>query len=400
MRGVSPPWARPAMAALLLSACAVAHPGAAGAPRAIERIPAPAVAFLPEEPPPATAAGEFTTDFSRHTVPFNEIISGGPPRDGINALDHPNFTSVAGADAWLRASEPVVLVRIDDDARAYPLQILMWHEIVNDTVGGIPVTITFCPLCNTAIAFERSVAGRVLDFGTTGRLRYSNQIIYDRQTETWWQQASGEGIAGQLAGCHLVFRPASIVSWAEFRSGFPGGKVLSRETGFNRFYGRNPYVGYDDVSAPPFMYTGPETPDAMPPLARVIALDLNGESVAYPYETLRKARVVDDKVGGVEVVVLWAPGTASAIDAGTVAGGRDVGAAAAYSRSIDGATHTFEFRENRIIDLESGSEWNVLGQAVNGSLAGRILTPVVAANHLWFSWAAFRPETRIYRSRP
>jgi len=353
--------------------------------------------MLPDEPPPPGAASEFTTDFSRHTIPYREILSGGPPKDGIVALDHPRFTTVAGADEWLRAVEPVIFLRIGDDARAYPIQILMWHEIVNDTVGGVPVVITFCPLCNTAIAFERSVAGQALDFGTTGRLRYSNQIIYDRQSETWWQQASGEGIAGRLAGKHLVFRPASIISWAEFKSDHPGGKVLSRDTGFNRFYGRNPYVGYDDVSSPPFLYTGPATPDAMPAVARVLALDLNGDAVAYPYETLQKMRVVDDRVGGVEVVVLWAPGTASALDAGSVAGGRDVGAATAFARSLDGVPHTFELRENRIVDNETGSAWNVLGQAVSGPLAGKALTPVVAANHLWFSWAAFRPETRIYR---
>ncbi|NCC31171.1 MAG: DUF3179 domain-containing protein, partial [Chloroflexia bacterium] len=151
-------------------------------------------ALLPEERPP-DGAGEFTTDFSRHTVPYDEILSGGPPKDGIPAIDTPQFVSVTEADAWLAPQEPVVLVALGEDVRAYPLQVLMWHEIVNDTVDEQPVAVTFCPLCNTAIAFDRRVGEQVLTFGTTGRLRYSNLIMYDRQTESWWQQATGEAIA-------------------------------------------------------------------------------------------------------------------------------------------------------------------------------------------------------------
>jgi hypothetical protein len=288
-------------------------------------------------------------------------------------------------------------LQIGDDTRAYPIQIFMWHEIVNDTVDGVPVVVTFCPLCNTAIAFERTVSGRVLDFGTTGRLRYSNLIMYDRQTESWWQQATGEAIAGELTGTQLVFRPAPIISWADFKAAQPDGKVLSRDTGFDRPYGENPYLGYDDVNNPPFLYRGPETPGVLPPVARVLTIDLNGEAVAYPYTVLQKVGVVNDTVGGKDVVVLWAAGTASALDAGTVAGGRDVGAATAYARTLDGQTLMLTLDGARIVDQETGSEWNVLGQAVSGKLAGKQLMPVVAVNHFWFSWAAFKPQTRIYQ---
>jgi len=257
--------------------------------------------------------------------------------------------------------------------------------------------ITFCPLCNTAIAFERTVDGRVLDFGTTGRLRYSNLIMYDRQTETWWQQASGEAIAGELTGTQLVFRPVSIIAWADFKAAYPNGKVLSRDTGHDRPYGSNPYAGYDDVNNPPFLYRGPETPEVLPPVARVLTVDLNGEAVAYSYDVLQAQHVVNDSVGGTEVVVLWMPGTASALDAATVAGGQDVGSANGYARELDGQALTFAFDGSRIVDNETGSEWNVLGQAISGRLAGKALAPVVAINHFWFSWAAFKPETRIYQ---
>jgi hypothetical protein len=351
----------------------------------------------PDEPPPAGAQNQFKTDFSKHSVPYSDILSGGPPKDGIPAIDEPKFVGVDEADAWLEPVEPVIYLQLGDDARAYPIQILMWHEIVNDTVDGVPAAVTFCPLCNTAIAFERTIDGQPTTFGTTGRLRFSNLIMYDRATETWWQQATGEAIVGALTGRRLTFLPASIIAWADFKAAHPTGRVLSRDTGHLRDYGRNPYAGYDDVNNPPFLYRGPETPGTLPAVARVLTLDLNGEAVAYPYDVLQQVNVVNDTVGGTDVVVLWAAGTASALDRGTVAGGRDVGAANAYARELDGQTLTFTFDGSRIVDAETGSEWKVLGQAIDGPLAGKTLTPVVAINHFWFSWAAFKPETRIYQ---
>lgn len=360
-------------------------------------IQVPSPTFLQEEAPPSGATAEFSTDFSKHTVPYDEILSGGPPKDGIPAIDEPKFVDVKEADGWLKPVEPVILVEVGQDTRAYPLQILIWHEIVNDTVGGLPLVVTFCPLCNTAIAFERDFNGKLLDFGTTGRLRYSNLIMYDRQTETWWQQATGEAIAGELAGSQLKFYPAAIVSWQEYKKAHPDGQVLSRQTGFDRDYGRNPYTGYDNVDNPPFLYRGPKTPGILPPVARVLTVDLNQEAVAYPYDVLQKVRVVNDNVGGQPVVVFWQAGTASALDASSVAGGKDVGAANAYTRVLDGQELNFYMEGQRILDRETGSQWDVLGRALNGKLAGKTLTPVVAINHFWFSWAAFKPETRIYQ---
>jgi thiol-disulfide isomerase/thioredoxin len=270
-------------------------------------------------------------------------------------------------------------------------------------IGDVPVTVTFCPLCNTGIAFERTFVpsagsgqAQVLDFGTTGRLRFSNLVMYDRQTETWWQQATGEGIAGEFAGQQLTLVPASMISWADFKEVHPGAEVLSRDTGHNRNYGRNPYTGYDDVNRSPFLYDGPETPGVLPPMARVVTVELNDEAVAYPYDLLQEVQVVNDSVGDAPIVVLWAPGTASALDAGSVAGGADVGAATTYSRELDDKTLTFVVEDDRIIDEQTGTEWDALGQGVSGSLAGRQLEPVVSINHFWFSWAAFKPETRVY----
>jgi hypothetical protein len=352
--------------------------------------------LLPDEPPPIGADNQFSTDFSRHIVPYSEILSGGPPKDGIPAVDDPKFISVTEADEFLGELEPVVFFQIGEDARAYPLQILTWHEIVNDVVDGKPVTITFCPLCNTAIAFSRNFEGLVLDFGTTGRLRFSNLIMYDRQTETWWQQATGQAIAGEYTGEQLTFLPASIIGWQEFKENFPNGQVLSRDTGFRRDYGRNPYAGYDNINNSPFLFQGSETPSVLPAMARVLTVDLDGKAVAYPYEVLQEQVVINDSIAGNEVAIFWQPGTASALGSSVIAQGEDVGAGVSFSRVVDGQVLTFSFDGEKIVDDQTGSEWDVFGQAFSGELAGAQLDPVISVNHFWFSWAAFKPETRIY----
>jgi hypothetical protein len=346
---------------------------------------------------PINAAQEFSTDFSISSIDFGEILSGGPPKDGIPSIDNPEFISVREVDGWINPNEPVILVDLNNEAKAYPLQILVWHEIVNDNVGGIPVIVTFCPLCNTAIAFSRTVDGKIYDFGTTGRLRFSNLIMYDRQTETWWQQAEGKAIIGTLTGTQLEFLPSAIISWDDFKKNYPDGLVLSKQTGFIRSYGRNPYVGYDDVNNPPFLYQGPETPGRLPPVARVLAIEIGTETVAYPYELLSQEFAVNDIVAGEEIAVFWSPGTASALDAALIADGNDVGTAVSYRRRLNDSVLTFFYDGKNIVDNETGSTWDILGNAISGELTGNHLEPVISVNHFWFSWVAFRPETRVYQ---
>jgi hypothetical protein len=350
-----------------------------------------------QQNPPAGADREFTTDFSISSIDFSEILSGGPPKDGIPAIMKPKFVDIIDADAWLLPKEPIVQVLINGVAKAYPIQILMWHEIVNDEIGGVPVLVTFCPLCNTAIAFERTVNGKVFDFGTTGRLRFSNLIMYDHQTETWWQQAEGKGIVGELTDTQLVFVPAAIISWEEFKKANSNGLVLSRDTGFLRNYGTNPYVGYDDVNNPPFLYRGPETPGKLPPVARVLTVEIEEDAVAYPYQLLSTVNVVNDRVGNQEIVVFWSSGTASALDTLQIADGRDVGTAISYNRLLNGTVLNFKFDGQNIVDEETGSIWDVLGNAISGELTGNQLDQIISINHFWFSWVAFKPETRVYQ---
>jgi hypothetical protein len=348
------------------------------------------------EDPPFGAMSEFNTDFSRHSVPYREILSGGPRKDGIPAIDQPQYVSVVEASQWIDDVEPVVFVQVGQEARAYPIQILMWHEIANDTLGGLPLVVSFCPLCNTAIVYERSLEGRMMDFGTTGRLRYSNLIMYDRQTESWWQQATGEAIVGEQTGAQLAQYPAAMIAWADFKSAHPQGSVLSRQTGYSRAYGSNPYAGYDDVNNPPFLYQGPETPGQLAPVARVLTIDISGDAVAFPYDALQQALVANELVGGQAVAVWWAKGAASALDSASIAAGKQVGSAVAYLSQLGERKLTFRSEAGRIYDQETGSEWDVLGRAVSGPLAGQELQPAPAINHFWFSWAAFKPDTRIW----
>ncbi len=359
-------------------------------------LPAVLIITLPAH---AQFSGSWETDFSKHTVPLDEIVSGGPPKDGIPSIDDPDFVSIREAGRWLDDREPVVVVAIGGEAKAYPLQILIWHEIANDVVGGVPVSVTYCPLCNTALAFDRRFDGRVLDFGTTGRLRHSDLVMYDRQTETWWQQATGEGIVGEYAGEQLTFIAAPLVSWATFKEAHPEGRVLSRDTGHRRPYGENPYQRYDREGGSPWRrFFGPDPDERLPAMERIVALSVDDATVAYPFSSLSEKRAVNDHVEGVELVVLWSPGMASSVDSREIADGRDVGASGVFSRRVASRTLTFEpVGDGLFRDRETGSTWNILGRAIRGELNGTQLEPITHGNHFWFAWAVFKPETRIVR---
>ncbi len=335
------------------------------------------------------------TDFSRHSVPFDEITGGGPPRDGIPPLDNPTFTTISDADGWLDSIEPVIAFEINGDARAYPLQILTWHEIVNDVVGDVPVAVTFCPLCNSAIVFDRRLGDIVYDFGTSGNLRNSDLVMWDRQTQSWWQQFTGEAIVGELTGTRLTFLSSTIISWEDFKTANPDGQVLSRDTGFSRDYGRNPYAGYDRADNPPFLFDG-DLDGRLLPKERVAAVSIGDEDVVFPFSVLEKEKVVNYTVNGQDLVVFFKLGTTSALDQRSISDSRDVGATGVFDPNLDGRKLTFRSAADQIIDNETGSQWNILGQAIEGTLAGAKLDPIVHANHFWFAWGVFKPDTKIF----
>ncbi|WP_284164172.1 DUF3179 domain-containing protein [Frigidibacter sp. SD6-1] len=255
------------------------------------------------------------TDFSRTTIDLDEVLSGGPPKDGIPAIDAPQMIAVAD-ETRLTEAEPVMTLTHPGDApRAWPIRYLIWHEIVNDRVGDMPVAVTFCPLCNTGMIFDRRLGGRTYSFGVSGLLRHSDMIMYDRETESWWQQALGEGIAGQMAGKRLTQLPARMESWGDFRRAHPDGLVMD-EPDWPRAYGSNPYVGYDSA-ARPFLYTGDDPPHGIAPLARVVRVG----NRAWPMERVVAAGTLTEA----GVTLSWTGGQASALDEKAIGKGRDVG---------------------------------------------------------------------------
>lgn len=334
------------------------------------------------------------TDFSRRTVELREIQSGGVPKDGIPAIDDPRFETVETARGWLGPDEPVIAVTLGAATRAYPIQVLIWHEIVNDELDGRPIAVTFCPLCNASLVFERTVDGRVLDFGTTGMLRMSDLVMYDRQTQSWWQQFTGEGIVGAYAGVTLRQLDSQIVPFESIAAAYPQARVLSRPSGSGRPYGRNPYAGYDSIHSSPFAFRG-ETDPRLKPMERVLGLSIGPETVVFPLSGLRDRPVLNEVVGGEPVVVLATEEMRSPLDRRRIADSRNIPAAAAYRRVAADRVLEFAWRGERLVDEETGSEWDQFGRAVSGPLAGTRLEQVDGGVHFAFAWLAFRPETGI-----
>jgi len=404
---------------LLLTACSaaataapteVAPPTAAPLAPTLTLVPDPAAIQTATSPPEADAVGGCsnpfvgadiyfatrywpTTDFCLHSVDYSEIFSGGPPPDGIPAIDNPVFESVEDADEWLQDEWPVMFFEANGEARAYPLAILIWHEIVNDEVAGQRVALTFCPLCNSTIAFNSVLEdGTVLDFGTTGNLRNSDLVMYDRQTRSWWQQFTGEAIVGKLTGTLLEMLPSQIISWADFKQNYPDSPVLSRETGYEKRYGDNPYGGYDDVGRSPFFPVGTYG-NELPPVERIVALSIGEIDVAFPFSRLAEVRVANEEYAGQPIAVFWKAGTS------TIFGnsGKDVGSTGAFSREFEGQILTFEATDDGFVDEQTGSLWSISGEAIDGPLSGSQLERLVSGEHFWFAWSVFKPDTIVWQ---
>ena len=347
----------------------------------------------------ARVSADWATDFSTRTIDLDELRIGIqviPIRDRIPPIDNPEFapTSEAG---W-SDPEPGLLLVMGETARFYPLAMLIVHEIVNDEIEGRPVLVTYCPLCNSALVFDPVVDGQRLRFGTSGLLRNSDLVMWDDATESLWQQIGGEGLVGAYAGHRLDVIPSAIVSWGDFKAGYPDGSVLAPPGRAASSYGRNPYVQYSSRSAPiPGFFDLSILDDRYPALERTVGVTVDGHDKAYPFSVVQSVGALNDTVAGVPVVVLWSPGTADALDSPVTSGGVDIGAALAFDRRVDGDALEFTpVDEGRFTDDRTGSTWNVLGQATDGELAGTRLAPVVHTNEFWFAWAEFHPNGEVF----
>jgi hypothetical protein len=335
------------------------------------------------------------TDFSHTTVKLSGMIEGGPGKDGIRSIDQPKFETIESAEKWLDARDPVIVFSSGAKSKAYPLQILIYHEIVNDRLGDDEIAITYCPLCNAAMVFSRLHKGSLLDFGTTGKVYTNNLVMYDRQTQSWWLQFTGEGVVGDYAGDSLKLLPSQIVSFKQFKDAYPSGEVLSNKTGFNKKYGINPYANYDSRVVPIVWFYRKPFDVRLPAMERVLGMVDGDDAVAFPFSYLNTTPLVQTKAGNSDVLIISKPGMASAVDARTIRESKDILAAAAYSRKLKGRSLDFEFN-NKIVDLQTGSTWNMFGVAVDGELKDARLKKLDRGVYFSFVWLDFYPHSKIF----
>jgi hypothetical protein len=358
----------------------------------------PATVSIPPDGEVASALSDMNDpSFPPPLVDPGEIISGGPPPDGIPSIDDPRFISVEEADEWLGGNEPIIYLEVNGEAHAYPVQILMWHEIVNDTVGGVPVAVTYCPLCNSAVSYRREANGEVTTFGTSGRLFASALVMYDRATESLWTHFDGRAVVGVLTGQQLEPISSPLLGWSDFKEAFPDALVLDRDaTGYSRPYGENPYAGYDNPETEPFLFQG-TVDDRAAAKQRVVGVAIDSAARAWSLEGLSDgtATATNDEVGEVPVVIFWKAGQASALESQQVVGGRDVGSVAVYSPVVDDTTLTFTVEGDVFVDEQTGSQWDIAGTSVSGELAGTSLDQIHHLDTFWFAWSTYQPETDL-----
>ncbi len=344
-------------------------------------------------------AERWTTDFSKSVIDLDELLVGIPvadPRDRIPPIDDPNFDTVDNTD-WIADPEPGVLIDINGDARFYPLGVMTRHEIVNDQVGDVPVAVTYCPLCNTAVAFDRRFEDEVLRLGVSGLLRNSDLVMWDLQSQSLWQQITGEAIVGEHAGKSLTPLASAIVRWADFAVNHPDGLAMTQDQGFGTFYGSNPYEYYSSGARPYNFFQG-EIDERYPALERVVGVTVADAEKAYPFSEIQSVRVVNDEVNGQPVVVFWgAADTADALDARDISQARGIGTAVAYDPVVNGQRLTFEAAGDTVfIDNETGTVWTILGKGVEGDLEGEELALLPHRNEFWFAWQAFFPNADVW----
>lgn len=332
---------------------------------------------IPQPTQEIDSDGIMVTNGLKHIVPLDKIKGGGPPKDGIPSIDDPQFATLSGS-AFLTHSDIVIGLEIDGEAKAYPLSILVWHEIVNDNVGGVPVAVTYCPLCFTNQVFERVLDGEEVEFGTSGKLYNSNLVMYDRLTDSYWSQALGKAITGDLTGKDLKIIPFDVISWGDWISIHPETLVLTTDTGHTRAYGVDPYGDY--YTDPRIIFPVDNEDDRMHPKEIILGFHENEIFKAYKQSDIESQVVINDDLDEQQIVLF----------------SMYAGNARAFDRNIEDQVLEFEFSNNKIIDLQTNSEWNYDGLAISGELEGAELTRLPFSPGFWFEWVAFHPNTEVY----
>jgi len=329
------------------------------------------------EKDPTSTLTIMETDGLKHVIPLDKIKGGGPPKDGIPSIDDPKFAEVQGSQ-FVRDSDVVIGLEINGDARAYPLFILVWHEIVNDNVGGVPVAVTYCPLCYTNQVFERVINGQEVEFGTSGKLYNSNLLMYDRLTDSYWSQGLGYAVTGDLTGTALKILPFDVITWGDWKKLHPDTVVLTTDTGHLRSYATDPYGDY--YTDPRIIFPVDNMDDRMHPKEIILGFFEDGVYKAYKQNDVELNTVINDDVGQTPVMLVSFYSQNSR----------------AFERTLDEQVLEFEFTDEKILDTKTKSEWNYDGLSISGPLEGSQLARMSMFPGFWFEWIAFHPETEVW----
>lgn len=317
------------------------------------------------------------TDGLKHTIPLDKIRSGGPPKDGIPSIDDPKFAEI-NQSQFISDSDVVIGLEINGDARAYPLFILVWHEIVNDVVGSTPVAVTYCPLCYTNQVFERVVNGEVVEFGTSGKLYNSNLLMYDRFTESYWSQGLGYAVTGELTGIALKTIPFDVITWGDWKKLHSETLVLTTDTGHTRSYSTDPYGDY--YTDPRIIFPVDNLDERMNAKEIILGFHEDGIYKAYKQSDVESFKVINDDIGDKSLMLVSLfPQNSRAFD-----------------RTIGDKVLEFEFVDGKILDTKTKSEWTYDGLAISGQFEGTKLTRMSISPGFWFEWVAFHPETEVW----
>lgn len=344
------------------------------------------------------------TDTGIHNVNLSELTVL-LPLGTFPAIDYPGFVGRKRGRKMFFKHEPVISVEINKEAKAYPLNMLTVHEMANDSLAGIPILPTYCPLCNAGIVFDRRLEVNnkdyLLEFEVSGMLRKSDMVMYDKQTQTLWQQLTGEGIVGELTGTRLKVIPSLIVSVEEFFERYPDGQILSKNTGMKRAeetYGYNYYENYDGSTAKPYehFFTSEDIDPRLPPMERVVDIRSNGRYKVYPFSKIANEGVINDTFKGKHIVIFYKKGTVSVLDEKDIRQSKSVGSVTVFKAEIDGQKLTFRKKKKLFVDEQTGSAWDIAGKCIDGPMAGKQLRIEPHSNHFAFAWLAFHPQSEIY----
>ncbi len=326
------------------------------------------------------------------------------PKGSFPTLDTPKFVDKLEGMEMFFAKEPVIVVALNGEAKAYSLNILTMHEIANDLIGDLPILVTYCPLCNSGIVYNRTVEHQgekeILEFEASGMLRNSDMVMLDRKTETLWQQLTGTAIVGSYNKVELSIVPSVIISVEEFFSRYPEGQLLSKKTGFKKAeaqYGHNPYKKYDEKENPiPYFFDINNVSSRLPAMERIVDIEHLGKYKIYSFTSVAKNGVINDSFETKNVVLFFKAGTVSILDENDISTSKDVGSVTVFNAALDGEILNFKKENNEFVDTKTGSKWDITGNCYAGELKGKQLQIEPHSNHFAFAWLAFNPDSEIY----